>query len=366
MKILWMTWKDLKNPAAGGAEVVNEQLAKRLVRDGHEVIILTAGFSGAKPEEIVDGYEVIRLGSRYSIYWRAFRYYRKNLTGWADLVIDEMNTVPFFAKFYVQEPSIMFAYQLCRQVWFYQIMFPVSLIGYWIEPLYLRLLSGQKMITESISAKQDMMRFGFSENNIHVITMGSDVKPTKSLDSIKKFTDPTLLCLGAMRPMKRSLDIVAAFELAKPQIPTLKLVLAGDNAGKYGDRVMQAIASSPYKTDISYKGRVSKEDKLTLMGRAHVIMVASVKEGWGLIVTEANSQGTPAVVYDVDGLRDSVREGVTGLVTKVNTPAALATSLGELLSDAKLYDKMRHSAYDWSKTMTYEKGYQEFLEAIKV
>ena len=38
MKILWLTWKDRKNPLAGGAEVVNEELAKRLVKDGHEVI----------------------------------------------------------------------------------------------------------------------------------------------------------------------------------------------------------------------------------------------------------------------------------------------------------------------------------------
>ena len=37
MKILWFTWKDLKNPYAGGAEVVNEQLAKRLVADGHSM-----------------------------------------------------------------------------------------------------------------------------------------------------------------------------------------------------------------------------------------------------------------------------------------------------------------------------------------
>ena len=40
MKILWFTWKDMKNPYAGGAEVVNEQLAKRLVADGHEVTFL--------------------------------------------------------------------------------------------------------------------------------------------------------------------------------------------------------------------------------------------------------------------------------------------------------------------------------------
>src|SRR3990172_9551868 len=102
MKILWFNWKDRKNPLAGGAELINEEIAKRLVRDGNEVILLVAGFSGAKTEEIIDGYKVVRLGNRWTVYWQAYRYYKKYLMGWADLVIDEMNTIPFFAKFYVK------------------------------------------------------------------------------------------------------------------------------------------------------------------------------------------------------------------------------------------------------------------------
>src|SRR3989344_5485261 len=108
MKILWFTWKDLKHPLAGGAETVNEGLAQQLINHGHEVIFLVAGFTGGLPEETVNGYKIVRLGNRWTLYWQAWRYYRKQLRGWADLVIDEVNTVPFFAKFYVQEKSIVF------------------------------------------------------------------------------------------------------------------------------------------------------------------------------------------------------------------------------------------------------------------
>ncbi len=48
MKILWLTWKDIKHPLAGGAEVVNEELAKRLAKDGHEVLFLVGGFEGGE------------------------------------------------------------------------------------------------------------------------------------------------------------------------------------------------------------------------------------------------------------------------------------------------------------------------------
>ena len=98
MKILWLTWKDRKNPLAGGAEVVNEELAKRLVADGNEVVFLVGGYEGAPSEEIKDGFKIIRVGGRWSVYFKTYQYYKKNLRSWPDLVIDEVNTVPFFFK----------------------------------------------------------------------------------------------------------------------------------------------------------------------------------------------------------------------------------------------------------------------------
>jgi len=55
----------------------------------------------------------------------------------------------------------------------------------------------------------------------------------------------------------------------------------------------------------------------------------SVREGWGLVITEANCHGTPAVVYRVPGVVDAVKDGVTGLVCDP-TPEALATATLEL------------------------------------
>ncbi len=48
MKILWLTWKDEKHPLAGGAEVVNEALAKRLTNEGHEVLFIVGGFTNCE------------------------------------------------------------------------------------------------------------------------------------------------------------------------------------------------------------------------------------------------------------------------------------------------------------------------------
>ena len=74
MNILWFTWKDLSHPFAGGAERVNEELAKRLAKDGHRVVLVVGGFEGGEEKETRDGYEIIRLGNRYTVYWHAYRY----------------------------------------------------------------------------------------------------------------------------------------------------------------------------------------------------------------------------------------------------------------------------------------------------
>ncbi|GAC1603477.1 MAG: glycosyltransferase family 4 protein [Candidatus Saccharimonadales bacterium] len=365
MKLLWLTWKDLKNPLAGGAEVVNEELARRLAAAGHDVTLLVGGFTGALATETVNGYRIIRVGNRLTVYWEAWRYYRRHFKGRFDLVIDEINTMPFFAKFYVKEPNLLFVHMLCREIWFYQLPKPLGLIGYLLEPLYLRLLSDRRVLTISASTKTDLRRHGFKPDNIAVISEGIELTPVADVQAITKYPAPTLLSLGSLRAMKRTLHQVKAFELAKRSLPNLKLKIAGDASDPYGQKVLRYIAKSPYRQDIEYLGRVSPEHKAELMQRSHLILVTSVKEGWGLIVTEAASQGTPAAVYDVDGLRDSVQPDVTGIIAPRPTPASLAAAVVGVLQDPAAYDQMRIEAHRHSQTVTFEQAYQDFVAAVE-
>jgi glycosyltransferase involved in cell wall biosynthesis len=365
MKILWFTWKDGSHPLAGGAEIVNEELAKRLVADGNEVVFIVGGHSGcSKTETHSDGYKIFRLGNKWSVYWKAWRFYRSNYKGWADLVIEEVNTIPFFTKFYTKERKFIIVHQLARKVWFYQMVFPLSLIGYLIEPLYLWLISDQKTITISESSKQDLMKNGFNGEQIHIITMGSEMTPVKDPANIKKYTTPTLLSLGAIRPMKRTLHQVKAFEIAKKNNPNLKLKIAGDTSGSYATKVLKHVQNSKYSSDIEVLGRVTKKEKKLLMQKSYAILVTSVKEGWGLIVTEATSQGTPAVVYNVDGLRDSVKNNKTGLVCSKNSPKELANNITLFVQDHKRYNSIRNNAWLWSKKINFNQTYSDFKLAI--
>jgi glycosyltransferase involved in cell wall biosynthesis len=365
VNILWFTWKDKKHPQAGGAELLNEEIIKRIVKEGHSVTMVVGNFKGGEQEEVVDGYKIVRIGNRYSLYTKSASYFKKNLSDWSDITIEEVNTMPFFTQYYTKGPRILFINQLCREIWFYQLFFPLSIIGYIVEPVYLYLLRKNKVVTISESTKKDLLRFGFSKKNIDLIPMGTEIPPLEELSRTKKFTNPTILSLGTIRPMKNTVEQLEAYEIARGKIHNLKLIVVGQGEGKYFDKFTAKINKSKYKNDITFLGKVSFEKKMELMRKCHIITVTSVKEGWGLIVTEANSQGTPAIVYNVDGLRDSVRDNVTGLITKKeNTPEELAKKILSLLKDKKKYRKIRKNAWEWSKGLTFDASYNSFKQIL--
>jgi glycosyltransferase involved in cell wall biosynthesis len=370
VNILWFSWKDPGHPASGGAEVVLWELSKRLVAEGHGVTILTCGYNDASDREQVDGINIIRIGSsRYIHPFQALSYYLRKLRNRFDIVIEVVNTAPYFGVFFGKKSQrYLFYHQLAEEIWDYETKAPLSQVGrYILEPGANRLLSrsGAPVITISESTRQNLTRYGFKPENVSIISEGIQMQPLAGLRGIAKFERPTMLGLGAMRAMKRTMHQVEAFELAKQQLPELQLKLAGLADDDYGRSVLARAQASPYREDIEYLGKVSADDKTELMRRSHLITVTSVKEGWGLIVSEAASQGTPAVVYDVDGLRDSVRHGQTGLVVEPQ-PSALASGVASLLGDSSTYQRLRDSAWQWSRLLTFDNAYKDFKNAMEL
>jgi glycosyltransferase involved in cell wall biosynthesis len=88
---------------------------------------------------------------------------------------------------------------------------------------------------------------------------------------------------------------------------------------------------------VSLPGRVPEQTKSDLLSQAWLTVTPSLAEGWGLTVLEANTLGTPALAYDVPGLRDSVRDGKTGWLVPSghDLTAALIKALHELADPAR-------------------------------
>ncbi len=355
--ILWLSWRCIDHPEAGGAEQVQHQILKRLVKDGYSVIVLTSRPEGMTKTSKKHGYKIIRAGNRYTVYLHAWRYYRRKLKTWPNTIIEEVNTVPFFSKLYTRKRHrILFIHQLAREIWFHQYFPPLNVVGWLAEPVYQRFIAGDKVLTVSNSSKQDLMRHGHKAQNINIISEGLEIEPVESFGD--KYDQPTLLAFGAVRPMKRTHLALEAFLLAKQSMPDLLLIIAGDDSDKYADDLRLLIAKSNYSADIQMLGRVSQKKKIELYQKSHLLLSTALKEGWGLTISEAASQGTPAIAYDVDGQRDSANCIVD------TTPQAMAQKIVEILGDKHAYSHLQNLAHTKARGITFDQTYSDFCAVL--
>lgn len=323
MHILICNWKDLAHPAAGGAEVFTHECARRWAGRGHTVTQICAAVDGRPAIEIVDGVRILRHGSRIGVYKAVRRFLRYHADRF-DVVIDEINTRPFFAHHHAgATPVVALAHQVAREVWQHETPRPLSLLGrYVLEPRWLPDYAGVPTLTISASSAASLARYGVRDTT--VVPVGVEADPSSAPEvaaaaAVPKAEAPTLAFCGRLVAMKRPGDAIAAFAAARDHLgaeATLEIIGTGP---------LEAPLRAAAPAGVRFLGRVSEAEKYRRLARAHALLVTSVREGWGLVVSEAAAVGTPSIAYDVAGLRDSVRAANGVLVPQ--DPAALADAV---------------------------------------
>jgi len=168
-----------------------------------------------------------------------------------------------------------------------------------------------------------------------------------------------LVAVGRLTPSKRYDHAIRALGLLREAYPSATLTIAGE--GRDRERLEQLALERGLAEAVRLPGSVSHEEKAALLTAADILVGCSVREGWGLTVTEAARRGTPSVGYDIPGFRDSIEDGRTGLLTPPD-PAALARALRRLLDDPGLHERLRTVAWrrsldlDWDATAEFCEG----------
>lgn len=344
LRILWFNWRDIKNPHAGGAEVFTHEVMRRLAEKGHITTLFTSTFSGCSLREEIDGVEVVRNGGKYGVYKKAKEFYRLN-NDMFDIVVDEINTKPFLTPRFVKEkPVVALIHQLAREFWFYETPFPINYIGrYFLEERWLTNYREVPTITVSNSSRVDLEHLGFKK--ILMVPEGISVQPLNEVP--EKESTPTVIFIGRLKKAKLPDHAIRAFELVKKNISDAQMWVIGD--GYMKSQLEKSAAES-----VKFHGFLDSETKYDLLRRAHLILVPAVREGWGLVVTEANALGTPAIGYNVPGIRDSIQDGITGILTGRNTPEELANQAIRLLTDRQLLYNLSRDALVHSKQFSWD------------
>ncbi|MEL9914516.1 MAG: glycosyltransferase family 4 protein [Thermoplasmata archaeon] len=364
MNVLIFNWRDLKNPKAGGAEEYLFNIFSRIAKDDFKITYFVAWFKGSKKEELSNNYRIVRKGGVITVYFYAFLFYMKNRKNY-DLIIDSINTIPFFTPLYCRKKKIAIIYHLGG--WkSYREELPVylAIIAYLIEKLNMIIYRNVTIITVSESTKSDLIQNNIPENHIKIVWPGMLSVTPKDYNTIKKADVPTVIYIGRLKSYKRIDHVLKAFKIVKDKIKDAQLFIGGKGENEYYDYLKDIVKTEDIK-DVQFLGPLTNEDKIKYLELGWVYVYPSIKEGWGLSVIEANACGTPVVGYNVSGLRDSIIDQKTGFLVPDNNVNELASKIILLLTNQKLREKIAKNAIEWSKNFSYEKSAQKFYEIIK-
>ncbi len=369
MNILIFSWRGPGHPHAGGAEKSTHEHAKGWVKAGHNVTLFTSDYFGCKSEEIIDGVIIKRGGSQLlGVHLKAFLWYTTERHEKFDLVVDQFHGIPFFTPLFVRVKKLAFIHEVTKEVWrLNPLPVPFNLIpailGTLFEPFIFKLLYRNiPFMTGSNSTKYELINWGIPEHNINVIHHGLERSPLDKI--LPKEKRRTLIFLGALAKDKGIEEALRAFAKINSLTQGFEFWVAGKGEEKYTKFLKLKSQQLGLKGNIKFWGYVSEYEKYRLLAKSHLLINTSYREGWGLVVVEAASVGTPTVAYDVPGLRDSVINGKTGILSDKN-PEILAFKTLELINNNDKYEMFRKNCLSWSKKFRWDNSVRQSLQLIQ-
>jgi glycosyltransferase involved in cell wall biosynthesis len=363
MRMLVVNWRCPKNPLAGGAEVYLQEIFSRLVSRGHHVALLSERFAGSEPEDVIEGIRVIRAGGKFTFNFTAGRQIGRLAESLnADVVIDDLNKIPFYSPWHTKRPVLAILMHLFRGSIFRETLPPMAAYVWAAETMIPLAYKRCRFAVLSESSKKDTVKVGIDPDRIAVIPPGTDFDRFSPDASVAR--EPVVLHVGRLKRYKAIDHLLRATRILKQRGVKFTTVVVGDGDDK--PRLEGLAVKLGLGEQVRFTGFVPEAEKVNWYRRAAVLVENSVKEGWGLIVMEANACGTPVVVANSPGLRDSSKDGVNGLMYKYGDVPALAEKLEKLLSDDTLRNRFGQQAIAWARQWTWDGAADAMEKAAEV
>ncbi len=340
--ILFVAWRDLANPRAGGSEVLVDRLAAGVLSRGHRVTLLCGGPVAERP------YRVVRNGGTYSQFLRAPLAYLRHFRNY-DLIVEVCNGMPFLAPLWCRRPVLCLVNHMHTELWPIRFPPPFAGLGRGIERRVMPWAHRRNLfLTVSSSTAGALQQIGVGHDRIRQICNGVEAPDPPTPRS----PDPLFLAIGRLADYKR-LDLLLRLWDRVRHVVGGTLVIAGDGP----ERPRLERLAGP---GVVFTGRVTDAERHRLMCSAWLLVHPALIEGWGIVVTEAAIRGTPAVAFDVPGLRDSVVHGQTGVL--VRTEGQFASQWASLAIDQRRREQLGRAARTRALQLHWSAAVEGFAE----
>ena len=354
-----VAWRDREDPEAGGSEEHAAQLAAHWAAAGLDVTIRTSAAPGLPPDGTRDGYRVMRRGGRFTVFPRTVLAELTGRVGPHDGVVDVFHGIPFFSPVWERGPRVGFVHHVHLGTWHLLMPPGFAQVGHvlerWMVPLVYRRAT---LVTPSEATRREVIeRLHLRQADIRVAPNGVD--PRFSPGGARS-TTPTVAAVGRLMPQKGFDRAIRALARAHEAEPGFEAVIVGDGPSRA--ELETQVDGLGARSWIRFTGRVDDDALVDHYRSAWLVVNASLREGWGLTLTEAGACGTPAVASRIPGHDEAVVDGATGLL--VDGEEQMAAAVVELLRDDERRERLGQAARAHAAHHTWANSARIVLEAL--
>ena len=387
MKILMLTWEYPPRIVGGIARVVHD-LSKRLIKDGHEVTVVTYRDNADVPEYENDkGVNVYRVDN-YMIHPNNFIDWIMQLNfNMLSKATEIINKEGGFDVIHAHDWLVTYAAKSLKNAYDIPIVATIHATEagrnsgihdetqrYINDTEWLLTYEATEVIVNSNYMKNEIQRlFGLPFDKINVIPNGINLSNFTGIERDYDFrrqyamdNEKIILYVGRLVYEKGVQHLIAAMPKILSNYNDAKLIIAG--RGGMMDELRAEASNLGLNDKIYFTGYLNSKQVQKMYKCADVAVFPSTYEPFGIVALEAMLAGVPTVVSDVGGLDEIVTHGVDGMKSYAGNANSIADSVTALLYDHQLATNVSKKAkqkvkdqFNWEKIaqdthFTYEKA----------
>jgi len=217
----------------------------------------------------------------------------------------------------------------------------------------------QILYSAQITVSRDFLRIKNINKKILYIPNGIDVNLFDNI-STQKFKNPTLIFVGRLHHQKNLKTLLQAVELARKDIPDIKLLIVGEGSQK--EEIKRLIKKLHLQKIVKLSGKVTGRNLIKLYKSSHLFILPSIYEGQPLSLLEAWAAKLPVIVTKTGDCQYLVKDGENGyLINNPLDPTHIAKVIKKALLNRDL-SKIGQNGYSLvKKNFSWEKFSQQTL-----
>lgn len=374
MKILMLTWEYPPRIVGGIARVVND-LSKRLIKDGHDVTVITYKEGNAPYFEEDKGVKVYRVDNfminpNNFIDW--IMQMNFNMVAKANEIIAKEGN---FDVIHAHDWLVAYAAKTLKNSYDIPIVATIHATEsgrnsgihnetqrYINDTEWMLTYEATEVIVNSNYMKRELQSlFGLPFEKINVAPNGININMFNGIEKDYDFrrqyaldNEKIILFMGRLVYEKGVQHLISAMPKILSGYHDAKLVIAGK--GGMIDELKAQVNSMGIANKVYFTGYMDAKQVCKMYKCADISVFPSTYEPFGIVALEAMLAGTPVVVSDIGGLNEIVTHGVDGMKSYAGNPNSLADSILELLYNPQLSDNVVKKAkakvkneYNWAK-----------------